>query len=398
MPERVISRYTTGRGGPTVVLIGGLHGNEPAGAQAIARVLARLEADGVPLRGEVTGLAGNLAALAEDRRFLSRDLNRRWMAGDIEELLAAGSGREAPEDREQRELLAALVPLLVAAREPIVFLDLHSTSGDGPPFACMADVLRNRPIALALPIPLILGIEEILDGSLLGYLCDLGHVGVAVEGGQSQDPRTVRHHEAAIWIALVAAGCLDAPDVPDLGDHRALLAVAAKGLPSVVEIRHRHHIQEGDGFVMEPGLRSFVPVGKGQVVARDGSGPVRAPEKGLMLMPRYQGQGEDGYFLARRVSPLWLRLSALLRRLRLDRAVPLLPGVQPHPQQPDQFVANPRIAVFQVVNVFHLFGYRHVRPHRERLVFARRRPDFRRLGPLPPEIRSLRGGTGPESA
>jgi succinylglutamate desuccinylase len=385
--RRVLGRAGGTRPGPTVVLLGGVHGNEPASTRAIPEVLGAIES--LPLRGSVIGLAGNLAALERGVRYLDRDLNRGWSGPEVARLISRDRATDSAEDREQRELLECLAPLLAAAREPIVFLDLHSTSGGGPPFTCMADVLRNRQVAFALPIPVILGIEEILDGSLLGYLCDLGHVGVAVEGGQNEAPRTQAHHEAAIWLSLVAAGALAPEDVTDLGARRELLAEAAAGIPPVIEIRHRHVVRDEDGFEMEPGWKSFQPLRRGQVVARDRSGPVAAPEAGLMLMPRYQGQGDDGYFLAGAVSPAWLRLSLLLRAARLDRLVPLLPGVRRHEQLPDHFVVDPRVARYQVVNVFHLFGYRHQRTLGEGRVFSRRRPGFRGVRALPEELRPL---------
>jgi succinylglutamate desuccinylase len=388
---RRLGRYTADRPGPTVVLVGGLHGNEPAGPRAIASVLDHLARARPHLRGEVLGLTGNRAALAAGRRYLGRDLNRRWLPADIGELLAPDSTRVEPEDDEQRELLAELAPLLAGAREPLVFLDLHSTSGGGPPFTCMADVLRNRRVAFALPIPVILGIEEILDGALLGWLCDLGHVAVGVEGGQNDDPRTQAHHEAALWLTLVASGALAAGDVPELAAHRERLADGARGLPAVIEIRHRHLVRDGDDFAMVPGFAGFDPVARGQVVARDRGGPVRAPEAGLMLMPRYQKQGEDGYFLARPVSRFWLRVSALLRHLRVDRLAPLLPGVRREGREIDRLLVDAGVARFQVRNVFHLLGYRHERARSDVLAFSRRRPGFRGLRPLPAELRALAG-------
>jgi succinylglutamate desuccinylase len=135
-------------------------------------------------------------------------------------------------------------------------------------------------------------------------------------------------------------------------------------------------------------------VRRGQPVADDARGPVLCPEHALMLMPRYQGLGGDGYFLARPVSPLWLRLSATLRRHRLDRLVPLLPGVRRDAIDPDRLLVDPRVARWQVVNVFHLFGYRHVHARDEALVFSRRRPGFRRLEALPPELAQLAGPLG----
>jgi len=382
--KRVIGRHTTGRPGPTVVVTGGVHGNEPAGLHALRRVLARLEGERLPLRGELWAVGGNLRALAEDRRFIDRDLNRRWTREAMAELVNAGP-TDAAEDHEQLELLTTLAPLLVRGGPPIVFLDLHTTSGPSEPFSCMPDVLRNRGIALALPIPLVLGLEEVLEGSLLGYLCDMGHIGVAVEGGQHRDPATIDFHEAAIWIALVAAGGLDAMHVVDLAEHRARLIAANRGLPPVVEIRVRHGVRaEDEPFAMEPGFENFQPIIKGQMVARDRNGPIVAPRTGLMMLPRYQGQGDDGFFVASPVSPLLLKMSAAARRLRLERIMALLPGVGHHPERAGQFVTPPAT---RLGDLFNWLGYRHVRPHGAGRVYARRHEG--RAPAPPPEVRAL---------
>lgn len=382
--KRLIGRATRGRPGPTVVVTGAVHGNEPAGLHALRRVLARIEADVLPLRGELWAVAGNLRAMAEDRRYIDRDLNRQWTRETMSALVNAGPAG-ASEDLEQLELLTLFAPLLVRGGPPIVFLDLHSTSGPSTPFSCMPDVLRNRPIALAMPIPLVLGLEEVLEGSLLGYLCDMGHVGVAVEGGQHRDPATIDFHEAAVWIALVAAGALDVGDVPDLAEHRAKLAGTNRGLPAVLEIRVRHGVRaEDEPFNMEPGFENFQPIIKGQFVARDRNGPILAPRSGLMMLPRYQGQGDDGFFVATPVSGLLLKLSAAARRWRLERLVPLLPGVERHPERAGHFV-TPHAT--RLGDIFNWLGYRHMRPHGGRQVYARRHEGT--TPPAPPEVQAL---------
>lgn len=397
---RILGRHSGGRPGPTIVVFGGLHGNEPAGCEAMLRVFARITREALPVRGELWGLAGNLRGLAAGRRYLDRDLNRRWLRDDLARIVE--NGPEAPcEDQEQLKLLTVLAPLMVAAHEPIVFFDLHSTSGPAAPFSCMANVLRNREIALALPIPVVLGLEEVLDGSLLGYLVDLGHIGVAVEGGQHTDPTTVDCHESAVWIMLVAAGALDAADLPDLALRRDRLARLAQGIPPVSEIRHRHVVRPIDKpFVMQPGLENFKTIARGQVVAHDAHGPVTAPIGGMMMLPRYQGLGDDGFFVARPVSSLALHASAALRRLRFDRLVPLLPGIRRHPQRPDHFVADPGVARSRVVDIFHLFGYRHVRTVGPDLVFARRAPGVNDLRRPPYEVLAMarRASGGDRSA
>jgi succinylglutamate desuccinylase len=332
----VLGRVEGTDGGPTVVVFGGIHGNEPAGALAAREVAEQLATGSLPLRGRYLALCGNLQALRQNRRYLDRDLNRRWADDEIARLRTEGLESDSPEDREQAVLLELIDEAISLSDRPVVFLDLHSTSGEGPPFACMSDTLRNRKIALALPVPVILGLEEVIDGTMLGYLSDLGHCGVAIEGGQHEHPSTVARHVAGIWLALVAAGCLRASEVPGYDKHCARLERDAEDFPRVVDIQHRHVVQPGDAFVMGEGFASFQPLAAGKVVAHDQNGDIRAPRGGLMLLPRYQGQGEDGYFIAREISFFWLLLSQLLRRLHLDRLVGLVPGLRRHARDRDR--------------------------------------------------------------
>ena len=385
LAPRLLGRHEGTAPGPTVVAIGALHGNEPGGPAAITAVLDRLGRERPTLAGRFVGLVGNRRALAAGARHLGRDLNRRWSPEELGAVLAGGRA-SSPEDLELAELVAAIAPWVATAREPVVFLDLHSTSAPGSPFVCMADVLRNRPIAFALPIPVLLGIEEAIDGALMGYLTELGHIAVAIEGGQHDDPETTRRLEAALWLALVAAGALAADEIADLAAHHALLARAAEGLPRVLEVRHRHPVHPMDGFQMKPGFRNLDRVERGALLAADARGEVRAPESGRVLMPLYQRQGEDGFFLSRPVAPFWLRASARLRRWRADRWLTALPGVRRDAEDRDRFLVDPRVARFQTNNLFHLLGYRRVRDRGDRLVFSRRRPEHRGVARLGPEL------------
>jgi succinylglutamate desuccinylase len=61
-------------------------------------------------------------------------------------------------------------------------------------------------------------------------------------------------------------------------------------------------VRPGDGFVMEPGFRNLQAVEAGQVLARDRLGEITAVCDARILMPLYQDQGNDGFFLAREVS------------------------------------------------------------------------------------------------
>lgn len=363
---RRLGRYTTGRPGPTVVVCGGLHGNEPAGALAAQRVLARLEQERPPLRGQFLAVAGNRAALAAGRRYLAVDLNRAWQRDRIS-AVRDGEARNAEEEE-----LGALLEVFDALEEgPWIVLDLHTTSGESPPFVIMSDTLRNRRIAFALSATVILGLEETVDGTLLGYLTERGHTAMVVEAGRHDAPGSVDVHEAVIWTGLVAVGALAARDVPDFAAHRARLREANRDLPRVVELRHRHAVVKNDGFRMAPGYRGLQPVAEGELLGHDRNGEVRAPERGRIVLPLYQEQGDDGFFLVRRVGRTWLGLSALLRRLGLGRVVPWLPGIERHPTRPDSLRVDRRVAHRTVVGLLHLLGYRRRRPDGTHLVFSR---------------------------
>lgn len=374
-PAREIGSHDGGLPGPCLVVIGGLHGNERAGVGAFERVRDTIVREGLALRGKLIGIVGNRKGYARDQRFIVRDLNRSWHPEILDDLLGRAESELENEDREQRELLEFFIEL-EERHGACHFLDLHSTSGEGAPFACMSDTLRNRRLGMALRVPLILGLEEAIDGSMLGYLCDRGHVTVAFEGGQHTEPTTLEHMESAIWLSLEAAGLLRKRQIPGFDEHRRQLRRAARGVSPVVEIRHREVITSEDEFRMEPGFRGFDRIHAGQLLAHNRRGPIHAGESGRILMPLYQGQGEDGFFLVRRVRPFWLRLSGVLRRIGAARLIPLLPGVREHPERPDHYLVDRRIARFLVVEIFHLFGFRRRRPEGETVeVFSRRSPE-----------------------
>lgn len=371
---RVRGDFGGQRPGPSLVIVSGIHGNEPAGVVASERVIAALEGLRGQLRGRVVFLTGNRQALASGRRFVRRDLNRGWTRDNLERLRGLPARELGDEDQEQLELAQALRQIERAERRPLMVVDLHTTSAPSAPFVSFGDTLRNRRLAMALPMPAVLGLEEVIDGALVGFCTERGHVGIAIGAGQHHAPEAVSRHVAAIWLLLVAAGCLPAQAVPELEQHRELLARASTAGPPLVEVRHRHLVSPGDGFEMLPGFVSFTRVVAGQVVAHDARGPVRAPEPGLLLMPRYQTQGEVGYFLAREVRPVWLKVSEWLRKAGASKLLPHLPGIHRDPARPGFLRVNPRVARAHVADLMHLFGYQR-RPSPEGVpVFSPRGP------------------------
>jgi succinylglutamate desuccinylase len=236
----------------------------------------------------------NSAALAAGRRYLARDLNRQFTPA----LVAAA--RAAADPDPETAILAALADeidrVLERARGPVFALDLHTTSAEGIPFAIAGGAASDRDLARHVPLPVIVGLQESLGGTLTEYLAAKGCVALAIEGGQSHSPAALANLEAVIAVALAATGLAEPSDLSAAHDR---LCAARGDLPPLIEVALRHPV--GSGFRMEPGFANIHRVDAGTLLARDHGGEIRAPFGGLLLLPLYQAQGSDGFFLGREV-------------------------------------------------------------------------------------------------
>ena len=369
--DRILGTYGEDAGGPLVLCIGGIHGNEPSGIVAVRRVIARLEARQPAFRVRLIAVAGNLRALSANRRFVDRDLNRGWSVRRVSEVLERPA---TTEDLEQAALLGVLVTAIRDATSDVFLLDLHTTSSTSSPFVTLNDTLEIRTFARRLGLPLVLGMEEEID-TMVDYLSGFGALAIGIEAGRHDDPLSVDVHEAALWVSLSATGCLpEESGVVDLAACRRRLAEARRGLPDVFEVMYRRAVEPGDAFRMTSGFVNFTPVRAGEIVAHDAAGPVPVPLSGRLFLPLYQAQGDDGYFLVRPIRPVWLAVSRILRRLGAPRLLPLLPGVHRSARRADTLIVSRRVARWLVNEIFHLLGYRRVREAERHVVFRRRGP------------------------
>lgn len=370
--ERIIGDYGDSDAGPLVIAVAGLHGNEHAGVLAARRIISILEANKPAMRGRLVAVAGNLAALENNRRYLDRDLNRMWSPDQVTRARMTGSENGKTEVLEQRELIEVFDDMLSSHNGRVILADLHSTSAAATPFCIISDTLQNREIAFGLGVPVILGLEEAITGTIQEFFGECGYVTLAIEGGQHFQPATADRLESALWIVLRIAGLLRRRDIPGWREHRNRLLDISDGLPRVVEVFFRHGLSPDDGFVMREGFRNFSPLHRGELVASDEVGDIVAPEDGMLILPSYQKTGDDGFFMGRHVRLFWLRLSVWVRKLRLDRAIHILPGVRRDPTDPAVVYADRRVARWLALEVFHLAGYRKCHEKDGLICFKRR--------------------------
>lgn len=297
LPPRIIHDLDAQSTGPLLIVLGGIHGNERAGVRAAERVLGQLAQQGGPPRGRAIALRGNRKALAHQERYLDQDLNRMWTASGIAALREAASAQPDAEQEELLDLLAIFRQLDRGRYSPKILLDLHTTSAPGGHFSVVADDELSIRLAATLQAPVITGLTKALVGTTASYCVDQGWAGLAFEAGQHHDPRAVTDHEAALWVIL---DWLDM--VPQALHPKALKATLHlrdqnAALPPFVQVVYRHAITPEEGFRMRPGYINFQAVQKGEPLADDHHGPILAPASGLILMPLYQPQGADGFFI-----------------------------------------------------------------------------------------------------
>lgn len=353
--DRIIKHIKGEKTGPTVVFFGGIHGNEQAGVKALTRQLSALEHQ--IERGNIYGIYGNLKALNENKRFIDEDLNRMWTDERLTSLDSVE--KYTNEEQELKAIYTFLASIFKYHDQPLYFIDLHTTSSDTLPFITINDALINRKFAEHFPCPTVLGIEEYLNGPLLSYLNTLGYVSLGFESGQHKDPEAITNSEAFIYLVLQQLQVLKPDNTLISNKYIELLKKASCNISDMFEVIYKYHIEDGEDFKMLKGFKSFQKIKKGTRLAISDEALITSNYNSRIFMPLYQKVGKDGFFIIRKIAPFFLKLSLVLRNIKADNLLILLPGITWHNKQKGILKANLKVTVFLAKQLFHLLGYRN---------------------------------------
>ena len=293
-----------------LICLGGIHGNEPAGVIAIDLILKMLEVEPITnpdfeFHGSLVGIRGNLQALAKKQRFIERDLNRSLRVDEVNELLSKDPDTLYAEDKEVVELVRCIRTEIERVNPPsVIVLDLHTTTAFGGIFVLTADNEESIRVGVSMNAPVITGFEGLLAGTTMGYFRadqfdGLAMTTVVFESGQHDEPLSVNRAIAATINCMETIGCVKAEDVENRHNH--LLVEYSEGLPRVSRILSRYHVENLAAFEMMPDFKNFDRVASGDVLAYENGEPVTAGQEALIIMPKYQKQGVDGFFLVEAV-------------------------------------------------------------------------------------------------
>ena len=285
--------------GPSLVVMGAVHGNERRGAVAIARAVDACLTGRLSLqRGRLTLVpVANPLAFQRNTREGERNLNRRF--------------RPLAQPQDYEDLITCQLAPLLAAHDAL--LDLHSFHTPGIPFA-MVGPRNNRgarePFARAaeeMALARALGAPQVVQGWLevydraaqargeppddegMGtneYMRSQGGYAVTLESGLHDDPAAVGVAERAIQGALAHLGLVDVPaPAPFAGAAARLKEVVLRADP-------------GDRLVRD--WHSFDRVAPGDVIGVRADGtPLTAQRAGCVLFPLPEADvGQEWFYLA----------------------------------------------------------------------------------------------------
>jgi uncharacterized protein len=249
--------------GPKILVLGGVHGNEYCGVEAIEK-LKNIEIS----NGILRFIVANPEAVRRGVRFVDENLNRVICEND------------EPKTYEARLALELLFHL----RWSDYCLDVHaSNTPSTTPFI----IGNNLGLAEAISIETVVtNMADYYPDSTIGYAMRHGSYALAIEGGYVKDPDSTHVAIESIEKFLVKCGVI-------MGSIKPITQ-------KYLEIFYQHNNVES--FVPLAGFADFQYLQKGELIGYEGNGQVVAPEEGRIMFPRKRPQGfGECFFLAKEI-------------------------------------------------------------------------------------------------
>ena len=171
------------------------------------------------------------------------------------------------------------------------------------------------------------------------------------------------HHIGLVWKALKLKSHLDISELSGSKDYLEKLAdsKSEKLLNAFYEITYLHSFQTVEDFTMNTGFRNFQQIGKGDELAVCNGEKIKAPQKGLIFMPKYQKQGNEGFYIVNPIPQFWINQSAKLRKVNVHNRLHWMAGVKKVAENPLTYRVDEQVTFIWALQIFHLLGYTVIR-------------------------------------
>lgn len=297
--EHVLYYHLGKIGQPLIIMMGSIHGDEPAGTSAIEMLSNHLPIENI--EASIVGLCGNKEAVRLKCRYILKDLNRVWSPITISKV-KLGQFENLHNEYLEMSRLVDLVEKLIILCQPsmIYYLDMHTTSSDGSVFCILPDDKACKTFAEKMSLPMVHDMLSSLDDTTLHYFSTenlkVPTIAIAFEGGHHKDPFSVYRCFATMMRFISATELVINTNLKE-NPYDHMLDNYYEKMPHETYVKYRYNIVESRFFEMRPGFRHFSPVKAGEILARYDGKHVTSPSDGHILMPLYQKQGSDGFFI-----------------------------------------------------------------------------------------------------
>ncbi|MCX6714477.1 MAG: succinylglutamate desuccinylase/aspartoacylase family protein [Candidatus Uhrbacteria bacterium] len=274
--------------GPTVVLLGGIHGNERTGVEVVKKLAYQFE------HGEKKLASGVLYLILGNPKAIERNTRGSEDHADLNRCFKYDVLERVPETYEQTR--AHEIAKILATAD--ISIDLHATNKPSVPFLCCAVDEAHEKIyqwfdcdrVLADP-RYILGGESVTTDEFIDLQ---GGVGICYETGQSTDLTRVDEVLGDVMNVFIDQGMIDG-FVPT----RNTIGRSIYELMSVINLTDAGFRYEGT-----LGGGSFEEFTIGQTIGYVGDEPVVAEFDGVIVFPKIpelQTLGKPVVYLAKKI-------------------------------------------------------------------------------------------------
>ena len=255
--------------GPTVTIMGGVHGNEPCGVIAIKQLLPDFSIK----RGKLHLILANLNAIDLNVRETEMNMNRAFKD---ESLLT-----EAQRTSYERLRALEIMPYL---DESVALLDIHSstTPGSTPFLICEG---HSFGVASRLPFSIVSnGWDIIHPGGTDYYMNKSGRKGICIECGFHLDKEAPIVARNSIMIFLVLMGLIDGEMPQQIPEQKRV---------------HAHFVYHtAVDFKIARKFDDFEEIAAGTLIGTDGGNEVRIDKDAVIIFARDVTGKNEAFVLA----------------------------------------------------------------------------------------------------
>lgn len=243
--------------GQTSIILVGVHGNEICGVEAMDQILPNLKIE----TGKVLIAYANPKAIEQKVRFTETNLNRMFLPeSEISE-----------EDKNSYEYSRAQY-LKRFLSQADALLDVHASSNTKsiPFIICERN---SKKITDSLPIETVVyGFDAVEPGGTDYYMNSIGKIGVCVECGNMEDPKSTENAIESIYTFLKIQGHISG-ETPTPVEQK------------LIQMYYLHKAKT-DNFTLAKPFDDFESLTAEQFIAHDGDEEIKTDRESIIIFAK----------------------------------------------------------------------------------------------------------------